>query len=111
MANIPIATTKLHDAVTATGNGAEFDLQANYRVVNLEIVGTATASTIVFEAKSPSGNYYSIAGINLSTMQVGSQTKGKSEMWQFSLDGFVSLRAKITAISGGNITVYARAIQ
>jgi len=99
----------LQDAVSATGNGTPFVVGA-YKTLTLEITGTATSNTVIFEGSSSSGAWYPIQGVKLQDLSLASQTSGKGEVWQFDVTGLVAFRARISAVVGGNLSVKGRAV-
>lgn len=98
-----------HDAAIAVGEGTPFDV-GGYRTVTIEITGTSTSRTILFEGSSVGGTYYPIKGMRLSDLMMGAQTTGTGEVWQFEVAGLVNFRARISAVSGGNVSVKGRAV-
>jgi len=99
----------LQNAVSAVGNGTAISV-GNLKTLTLEIYGTSTSRTIVFEGASTSGAWYAIQGVKLQDLTTGSQTANKDELWQFDVTGLVSFRSRISAISGGNVTVKGKAV-
>jgi hypothetical protein len=107
--NISTTNWSFHSAATSTGNGEVFYPNKN-DTLTIEITGTATSSTIIFEGQGGSDTWYAIQGVKLSDFSMASQTTGKGELWQFDLSGIKAFRARISAISGGNISVTGRAV-
>lgn len=100
-----------HNASVAIGNGNELNLRGDYQTINLEITGTAVASTLIFEGKSlDNGAWYPISCVNLSTLAIASQTVGKNELWQVDLTGLIKFRTRIYAINGGNLSVEGKVV-
>ncbi len=100
-----------HNASTSAGNGNVFKIRGDFQTINIEITGTATSSTVKFEGRShDNGNWYSISGINISTLTIASQTTGKKELWQFDLTGLIEFRTKIDSIAGGNLSIIGRVV-
>jgi len=107
MANV--GTFLFQDAATSTGNGDLFYV-GNNDVITLEIYGTATSGTVVFEGLMPSGSYYSIRGIRLSDYTIANQSTALSELWQIDISGYIAIRARISAVAGGYITVNSKVV-
>jgi hypothetical protein len=99
-----IGTFLFQDATTATGNG-ELMRTNKADVVTLEITGTATSGTVIFEGLMPSGAYYAVRGTRLSDGTVASQSTSLDELWELDVKNYNAIRARIHAIAGGNITV------
>lgn len=97
------------NAVTSTGNGTTFTVGA-YKTLTLEIAGTSTDRTIIFEGASVSGVYYPIMGVKLADLSMATQTTGSGEVWTFEITGLVSFRARLASIAGGNVTVKGKAV-
>lgn len=108
MRSMPIQVT-LQDAVSAIGNGNPFSV-GSFHTITLEIFGTSTSRTIVFEGCGSSGTFYPIQGVKLNDLSTGSQTTGTGEIWQFDITGLEVFRARVSAVSGGNVTVKGKAV-
>lgn len=93
----------------ATGNGNLLTVNKN-DVITLEILGTATSGTVVFEGLMQSGAYYSIRGIRLSDYKIDNQSTTLNELWQLDTLGLLAVRARISAIDGGYITINAKVV-
>ncbi|MFK7678825.1 hypothetical protein ACI3ER_12345 [Bacillus sp. Wb] len=99
----------LQNAATAVGNGAEFDVES-YKTLTLEVSGTATSHTLVFEGASASGTWYPVQGVRLSDFAMGTQTTTKGEVWTFEVPGLVKFRTRLSAVAGGNVSVKGNAV-
>lgn len=100
----------LQDAATVTGNGTPLDVGST-KTLTIEITGTSTSRTIIFEASSISGTYYQIKGQQLSpSSSYWTQTTGNNEVWQFDVTGLAFFRAKLYAVAGGSVTIKGRAV-
>ena len=97
------------ETATTTGNGNLLYVNKN-DVITLEVYGTATSGTVVFEGLMPSGAYYSVRGIRLSDYNIANQSVLLNELWQIDTLGLVAFRARITAVSGGYITVNSKVV-
>ena len=78
--------------------------------ITFEISGTSVSRTIVFEGLSLSGAWYPIQCANLSTITFASQTNGSGELWQVDISGLLRFRTRISAVSGGNITIKGKVV-
>jgi len=100
-----------HNASAAIGDGDLLKIRGDFQTINLEITGTAVASTLIFEGKShDAGAWYPISCVNLSTLAIASQTAGKDELWQVDLTGLIQFRTRISAINGGNLSVDGKVV-
>lgn len=100
----------LQNNATAIGTGTPFSVAA-YKTLTIEITGTSTGRTIVFEGSSTSGTFYSIQGVKLSDYSMATQTTGTSEVWSFDITGLTLFQARISAISAvGNVSVKGKAV-
>lgn len=104
-----VVDVSLQNAASATGNGTVLTV-GGIKTVTVEIYGTCTSDTVVFEGASTSGTFYSVSGTRLSDLTVASQTTGLNEVWQFDVTGLVSFRARISAVAGGNISVIGKGV-
>lgn len=98
-----------HDDATAVGSGATFTV-GNYKTLTLEISGTSTSRTILFEGASISGTYYPIKGIRMSDYAMGTETSDSGEMWQFDITGLVNFRVRVSAVVGGSVSAKGRVV-
>ncbi|MGE7650480.1 hypothetical protein ACQKM1_22295 [Peribacillus frigoritolerans] len=99
----------LHDVVTATGNGTALAV-GDTKTLTIEVYGTSTSRTLVFEAAGVTGTFYPVKGIKLTDLSMDTQTTGSGELWQFDLTGVVQFRARLTAVAGGNVSVKGKAV-
>lgn len=99
----------LQNNVSTIGSGTPLQV-GNIKTLTLEISGSSTSQTVVFQGASSSGTYYAIQGTRLNDLTVGSQSTSLGEIWQFDVTGLVSFQANITAISGGNVTVKGKGL-
>ncbi|MFA1510084.1 hypothetical protein ACDN41_12710 [Priestia aryabhattai] len=99
----------LQNGATAIGDGTAFDVES-YKTLTLEISGTATSHTLVFEGASASGTWYPVQGVRLSDYDMKSQITTKGEVWTFEVPGLVKFRARLSAVAGGNISVKGNAV-
>ncbi len=97
------------DIATTTASGAEFDVRA-FKDLTIEIYGTSTSRTVVFEAAGSSGAYKPIQGVKNDDFAMGTQTSGNNESWSFTITGQKKFRVRISAVSGGNVTVKGTAV-
>jgi hypothetical protein len=101
------------DAIAAAGDGTALEVTSStksYKTITLEITGTSTSRTVVFEGSSASGAWYPIQGVKLSNLAMGTQTTGNNEVWQFEVTGLASFRTRVSAVAGGNVTVKGKAV-
>jgi hypothetical protein len=97
---------KLHNQATQAGNGEEILISRQMLTANIDIDGTASSFTIVFEGKSSDNtDYRAIMAVNLSTFDMASTTSTLNTLWQVGLDGLVAFRCRLSTVSGGNVSV------
>lgn len=100
----------LHNKETVPANGSEFII-GDYKSITLEISGTSTSRTLVFEACGPLGVWYPIMGVKPSDYTYTTQTTENNELRQFDVTGLVKFRVRAQAVAGGNVTVTAKAVE
>jgi hypothetical protein len=105
----PIQNFLFQDAATTTGNGNLLYI-TKADLVTLEIYGTATSGTVIFEGLMPSGVYYPVRGLRLSDYTIATQSVALGELWEIDASNFVAIRARISAVGGGYITVNSRVV-
>lgn len=111
-----ITDWNFQDSATTTGDGSYF-YPNHCDSLTVEIWGTATSSTIIFEGtitsdpNSDSPRWYPILGVKQSDLTtLASQTTGKNEAWIFDCTPYKAIRTRISAISGGNISCCGKAV-
>ncbi|WP_371017382.1 hypothetical protein [Pseudalkalibacillus sp. JSM 102089] len=104
-----VTDVTLQNAVSATGNGTAHT-PVNDVKLRLEINGTSTSRTINFEMASISGTYIPVTAFNITDpTKYGTSTTGGSnttpEFWEVDVPAGFSFRARVSAITGGTVTV------
>ena len=102
-------TVTLQDAATTTGNGTIQAIE-NYQNLTIGISGTSTSRTVEFHVVDENGIDDVIKGTRPKDFFQATSTSGNDETYQFDVTGYVSFYAKITAISGGNVTIKGRLV-
>lgn len=115
MANSGRKNWVFHNETITASNGFELIVENDYVTVNIYITGDATSSTLIFEGKDNFDNWYPIQCVNLSTLDIASQTttSGTNQVWQCDLTGLVKFRVRISSITvteGQSISVYGRVV-
>jgi len=97
----------IQNASTSIGTG-EFIPVKNASTLIISIYGTSTAFTLLFQAALDDGSYFNIAGLKLADQSTLASTSSTMfEAWQFDVSNLSTFKANLTAISNGNITVFA----
>lgn len=104
-----VTDVTLQNAATATGNGTALAV-GGLRTVTVEVTGTSTSRTIIFEGASVSGVYYAMMGVKLADFSTATQTTTNNEVWQFDVTGLVNFRTRISAVAGGNVSVKGKVV-
>lgn len=104
MENGEMRNVTFYTSATTVGVGAEYIINDISSKINVEIIGTALSSNIIFEGKVKD-SWTSISAQNLTTLAFASFTSGKNEVWQVDLTGLSGFRCRIETISGGNLSV------
>ncbi|PKM50878.1 MAG: hypothetical protein CVV02_09165 [Firmicutes bacterium HGW-Firmicutes-7] len=107
MENGEVKDISFHSESITISSGNEYSIDEISSEINVEIIGTATSSTIVFEG-SVNNSWIAIMAQNLTTLAYASQTTGKNEIWQVNLTGLSGFRCRIARIGGGNLSVSGR---
>lgn len=105
----------LQNAATAAGNGTPFAPEDGNYTLTFEITGTSTSRTVLFELAGPSGQYMPVTAFSVTDpTKFGPQSTGGSntapESWQVEVPAGYSFRARISAVTGGNVTVKGKAV-
>ena len=75
----------------------------------IDISGTATVSTVVFEAKVISdGNWHEIAGVRSNDYTLSSSSNKINEAWLLDIGQYHSFRCRISSVSGGYVTINSK---
>jgi hypothetical protein len=94
----------LHQNETAPSDGDVAFVEA-YNNLTLYITGTSATRTITFQAALVDGRFVNIQGANLTTMDMAATTTGTEQLWQFDVNGVRYFRAKLDAVTGGDVTI------
>lgn len=105
----------LQEVAKAAGNGNSFSPADGNYTLTFEITGTSTGRTVLFELAGPSGQYMPVTAFSVTDpTKFGSQSTGGSntapESWQVEVPAGYSFRARIGAVTGGNVTVKGKAV-
>lgn len=111
MSRISIHT--FHNETTAIGNGTEYSVSmggSNLMMI-ISTAGTSTARTIHFEGKAQSGEWVAIKCYNkTNTTSATSSTGTTPEIWECGLEGLQKFRVRISAVSGGNLSIFGEVV-
>jgi len=78
-------------------------------ILSIEISGTATSGTTLFEAKvTPDGDFYSVSAVAAHDYNFSTNTNGINEIWLMDISTFYAFRTRVSGISGGYITIKGR---
>lgn len=105
----------LQSNAVATGNGTPYSSESP-ETLTFEISGTSTSRTVVFELAGPKGVYIAYPALKVgdTTYTPTTSTTGGSdttpESWEVDIPANYSFRARISAISGGNISISGWAV-
>jgi hypothetical protein len=98
---------------TATGNGLEYQITntGSSETIVLSMVGTATSYTIHFEGIGDVGVYqgYGMYDNTNKTVEV-STTQAGGKLWTGDITGLTKFRVRISAVSGGDLTVVGKIV-
>lgn len=105
----------LQNAVTAAGNGTPYKPSRGTETLTFAITGTNTSRTVIFEMADPSGVYVACTAFNImDPTKFGTQTTGGNnttpESWLVDVPTGYSFRARVSAVSGGNVTIKGKAV-
>lgn len=108
--NSPQTSRKIHDAITAISTGIELGISGEDSLA-IDITGTATSFTANFEGSiNDKTTWEPIGMVNKADFTTGITTSTKNRIYETDVSLLTHFRVNVTAISGGNITVYARSI-
>ncbi len=107
--NGDVVSVTLHNESTTAHAGVEFQIN-NYKALNIKVAGTSTSREVVFEVAGFDGVYEPIQGIKVQDFSMSNKATGNNESWQFDVTGFVTFRARIVTVNGGNVTIKGRAV-
>ena len=107
--NIGVKHHEFLNASTEVSTSVEMVVSSNYGLINIEVSGTSTSFSIVFEGKGIGEEWYQIPVVNIQTMGVASTIQTKS-IYQLNLTGLTKIRTNLTNIENGNITTKGRVV-
>lgn len=96
----------LQGAATVTGNGTETILAGQTQAA-LSVEGSATSFTVVVEGSVDGINWHMLEVVERGSLVITESITAKG-IYVVDLAGLTNLRARISAIVGGNVTVLAR---
>ncbi len=99
------------DAADAPGNGNPYTIGGK-STISFTIYGTATSRTVVFEVQTHNSEWIEWTCFNPTLNILATNTIGTgTEAWTVdNLTGFVAFRARIAAVSGGDVSIKGRAV-
>ena len=106
----------LHNAATAAEDGTVIDV-SEASTVYIEIYGTSTSKTVLFQAAGQSGIFQAIKGAKNSCLdpenvtyatQSTTDTHTTSEWWEFDVSAFEEFKARLDSIGNGNCSIKGR---
>ncbi|SFF23305.1 hypothetical protein SAMN04487969_11986 [Paenibacillus algorifonticola] len=106
----PVTPTQhtFQNAAIEVGDGIPL-VVGNKSTLIVEITGTATSRMLEFKALGPSGAQYALMGSRVSDYTPASSTTGGTpvtgEMWEFGIQGLNTVIIRVSAVTGGNVTV------
>jgi hypothetical protein len=104
-----LSTVTLQNAVSATGNGSPHNI-TGYSSAVLNILGTFVA-TINFDASPDSGTtWVPIYAQQLGSSSIPVTSTTTTGAYRVTVDGFTTLRARVTWTSGTSVTVTSNAL-
>jgi hypothetical protein len=97
------------DSVTVAGNGTDLSIKRADKLI-IEVFGTSASRTVLFQGMMPSGAYIPIYGLSLTDHTTyATQTTGE-DCWEFDTKGMTSIRMRVDAVAGGNVSVKGIAV-
>jgi len=96
----------LQNAATVAGDGTEATLSGQSQST-LSVEGTATSFTIVVEGSVDGANWHTLEVVKRGSMDILQSVTAKG-IYVVDLAGLSSLRARISAVAGGSVTVLVR---
>lgn len=93
----------------ATTPGAANTSVRGFRILELEIYGTASGATVEFYGAGQSGNLLPRQAVRMSDFMTGT-SGGINEAWQIDVSTLTTVQVKLTAVTGGNVTVAGRLV-
>ena len=104
---VPTTDVIMQNAAVAVGNGTVLAV-AGYGTAMINIAGTFTGSTIIFEGTQDGTNYFAEAATQLGASSISS-TATVPGIYRLSVSGLTNIRARISVFGTGTITASGRA--
>lgn len=110
----PIEVT-LQSGATAPSNGTPYTPVNKPASLVFSVRGTSSSRTVMFELADPSGVFVACTAFGVADpIKMSSQTTGGSdtvpESWQVDVPVGFSFRARVSAVSGGNVIIKGKAV-
>ena len=99
---------------SATSTSADMKPYVNVQadLLAVEVSGTATSMTIKMQGRSNNENnneWFDLACVDATTFDV-KQSISSTGIYNVAIDGIKEVRANITAVSGGSVTIFGCAV-
>lgn len=96
----------LQNAAAAPGNGTPADLEGQNQAT-LSVEGTASSFTVIVEGSVDGTNWHALEVVKRGSLDITQNITAKG-IYVVDLGGLSKLRARISAVAGGDVTVLAR---
>jgi len=99
----------LHNLTTVVSDGGTISVGGE-DTVTISVIGTATSFNLIFEGTIDGSTWFPVAMIDLATFAVSTSTSTKNKLYTTDISALKEFRTRLSAVSGGNITVQAKTI-
>lgn len=92
-----------------TSPGASTISVRGFRILELEIYGTASAATVNFYGAGMSGNQLPRQAVRMSDFATG-VSGNMNEAWQIDVSMLTQVRVDVVSVSGGDVSIAGRCV-
>lgn len=82
----------------------------NCDILGIQVTGTFSSATLYIQGmvNTDSNTWVNLAALNLTDFDVENAGITSAGLYEYGIEGVMMVRANVSAVSGGNITVYGK---
>ena len=109
--NAPMQNLIFHKDVTTTSDGTIYNVSNNASTLSIDFMATAGTTFVAhFEGRvAEESDWDSVSAFNLNTLNV-STTSETTDTWQLDLTAWSYIRVRLSEVTNGSVSVYAKAV-
>lgn len=110
-ANAPMQNLIFHKDATSASDGVTYSVSSNASTLSIDFMATEGTTFVAhFEGKIvEESDWDSVSAFNLNTLNVAT-TSETTDTWQLDLTAWSYVRVRLSSVTGGSVSVYAKAV-